>query len=52
MIFAELPAPVPLTTAAHFDPDGKPQQRTNPLSPPLRSPQQRPQGHPAKSKFL
>ncbi len=24
----------------------------NPLSPPLRSPQQRPQGHPAKSKFL
>ena len=25
---------------------------TNPLSPPLRSPQQRPQGHPAKSKFL
>jgi hypothetical protein len=26
--------------------------RINPLSPPLRSPQQRPQGHPAKSKFL
>jgi hypothetical protein len=24
----------------------------NPLSPPLRSPQQRPQGHPEKSKFL
>jgi len=24
----------------------------NPLSPPLRSPQQRPQGHSAKSKFL
>ena len=24
----------------------------DPLSPPLRSPQQRPQGHPAKSKFL
>ncbi len=28
------------------------QYETNPLSPPLRSPQQRPQGHPAKSKFL
>ena len=27
-------------------------QGINPLSPPLRSPQQRPQGHPAKSKFL
>jgi len=27
-------------------------ERINPLSPPLRSPQQRLQGHPAKSKFL
>jgi len=27
-------------------------EERNPLSPPLRSPQQRPQGHPAKSKFL
>jgi len=26
--------------------------KINPFSPPLRSPQQRPQGHPAKSKFL
>jgi hypothetical protein len=30
----------------------RPTADANPLSPPLRSPQQRPQGHPAKSKFL
>jgi len=33
-----------------IQPDGV--VETNPLSPPLRSPQQRPQGHPSKSKLL